>query len=338
MANTRSRKLLQCGSCPRQVDAEEFQRGGGEAGEQVDTCRLCVVVSRLERVEQDNSALAKRVAELEGALSNELDERRAVERKLEAAERELKRTVFSQEKDEGLGPCNKAGARTEVTHGGGDRKGNSYSHVLKDSSSKPGEGQIGRKEQHVAADSAVIIAGDSNIKRSGPAVMERVAGDTRVHVGCFAGQTMKTVMAQAKGQLALSNKARNLVVIAAGLNDVLKGEEGKLGQEIEKGVKELRATAPNVLIAVCTVPEVTKQSVHTERAVLAANSEIARRSGELGFEVIDVNRVVSSIGHRQAFQWDGIHFSPRLGNKIGWRLGGRAVAFLGGPEKLRKAN
>lgn len=122
-----------------------------------------------------------------------------------------------------------------MEHRGTDKKGNSYSRVLQDSSRKPGAEQVGRKEQHVAADSVVIIAGDSNIKRSGPAVMKRVEEDRRVKVGCFPGKTMQTVMAQAKVQLALSSESRNLVVIAAGLNDVLKGEEGKLGQEIAKG-------------------------------------------------------------------------------------------------------
>lgn len=318
---TRGRKLVQCSGCPRLVGPEELQRGGSGAEDEVDTCRLCLVVSQLERVLQDNSALAKRVAELETGLSKELDERRAAELRLAAAERELERIAFSERNGEQLGTCNTADACTEMEHRGTDKKGNSYSHALQDSSRKPGAEQVGRKEQHVAADSVVIIAGDSNIKRSGPAVMKRVQEDRRVKVGCFPGQTMQTVMAQAKVQLALSSESRNLVVIAAGLNDVLKGEEGKLGQEIAKGVKELRATAPNVLIAVCTVPEVAKQSVHTERAVLAANSEIVRRSRELGFEVINVNREVSSIGRRQGFQWDGIHFSPRLGDKIGWRLG-----------------
>lgn len=200
------------------------------------------------------------------------------------------------------------------------RKGTSYANVLKDKQAERGVKDKVSKEQHVA--DSVIIAGDSNMKRCGATVMERVGGDKRVKVGCFPGQTMQTVMAEAKGQLALSRQSRNLVVIAAGLNDVLKGEEEKLGQKIEEGVKNLRATAPNLLIAVCTVPEVARQGVHTERAVLAANSEIVRRGRELGYEVIDVNRMRGSMGYRQAFQRDGIHFSPRLGNEVGWRLGG----------------
>lgn len=143
------------------------------------------------------------------------------------------------------------------------RKGASYANVLKDKQAERGVKDKVSKEQHVA--DSVIIAGDSNMKRCGATVMERVGGDKRVKVGCFPGQTMQTVMAEAKGQLALSRQSRNLVVIAAGLNDVLKGEEEKLGQKIAEGVKNLRATAPNLLIAVCTVPEVARQGVHTER-------------------------------------------------------------------------
>lgn len=127
------------------------------------------------------------------------------------------------------------------------------------------------------------------MRRSSAAVMERVEGDTRVTVGCFHGQTMmQTVRKKADGQLALSSKARNLEVIAAGLNDALKGDEGKLGPGQAKGANDLRATVPNGLIAVCTAPEVTKSRVHTERAVLAADSEIERRGRQLGFEETDV--------------------------------------------------
>ena len=331
------RRMLQCGSCQRRGDSQEFQREGDEAEEGVaDRCRLCWVVERLERVEADNSALAERVTELEAALGTERENRRAVERKMEGAEQELDSVVISQNNDERLDASSEAEACAEAAHGAKGTTDTSYANVLKDRQSKSVAEQVCRKEQHVA--DRVIIAGDSNIARCSPALVERVQGDKRVRVGCFPGKTMQTVMTQAKGQLAMSNQGRNLVVIAAGLNDVLKGEEGKLGQEIENGVKDLRATAPNVLIAVCTVPEVMKQGVRTERVVLAVNSEIRRRGKELGFEVIDVNRVVGSVGHMQAFQWDGIHFNPRVGNEVGWRLGGRAVAFLGGPAKLRKAN
>lgn len=333
---TRGRKLVQCGSCPRQVDVRELEREDDDVEEETASCRLCVVVERLERVEADNSALAKRVTELEAELSTERESRRAVERKLEVAEQELVRVVISENNDERLEASSNAEACSEAAHGDTNTLGNSYAHVLKDRQSKSVAEQVGRKEQHVA--DTVIIAGDSNVARCSTAIMERVEGDKRVKVGCFPGEKMQTVMAKAKGQLAMSSQGRNLVVIAAGLNDVLEGEEGKLGQEIAKGVKDLRATAPNVLISVCTVPEVTKQGVHTERVVLAANSEIRRCAKDLGFEVININRVVGSIGHRQAFQRDGIHFNPRAGNEVGWRLGGRAVAFLGGTAKLRKEN
>lgn len=76
-------------------------------------------------------------------------------------------------------------------------------------------------------------------------------------------------------------------------------------------------------------PEVTKQGKPTERAILAANRGIELRGMVLGLEVIDVNKVLGSNGHRQAFQRDGLYISPRLGRRRGEHTGGKAVAFLG---------
>lgn len=58
-------------------------------------------MSRLEHAEEDNLALAKRVAEHEAALSNEHDLRGVTERKLEVAERD-RDTIMSSQNDEHL--------------------------------------------------------------------------------------------------------------------------------------------------------------------------------------------------------------------------------------------
>lgn len=78
------------------VCSKQVQRSFSGVAER-QRCHLCLVVSQKERVE------------VEAALSNELDEPRAAERKLATSKRELERTVISQENDEHLGPCNKAG-------------------------------------------------------------------------------------------------------------------------------------------------------------------------------------------------------------------------------------
>ncbi|KAL3196912.1 hypothetical protein MRX96_014995 [Rhipicephalus microplus] len=73
-----------------------------------------------------------------------------------------------------------------------------------------------------------------------------------------------------------SNMARVGEVIKGrvGEDERVKGHGGGFAKQIAKGITELRATSEDVQIAVCTVPEVQKQGVHVERAVVTANREL----------------------------------------------------------------
>ncbi|KAG0429260.1 hypothetical protein HPB47_023819 [Ixodes persulcatus] len=101
----------------------------------------------------------------------------------------------------------------------------------------------------------VIIAGDSNVERCRRAIAERVKGDARVQIGVLAGQTMRAVIEGVKEKLWETKEGQNLVMIAGGLNDVLRGNGGGVGKQLRKGVMDLRATSDNVQVLVCTVPE-----------------------------------------------------------------------------------
>ncbi|CAN7951866.1 unnamed protein product [Ixodes pacificus] len=114
-------------------------------------------------------------------------------------------------------------------------------------------------------------------------------------------------------------------------------EWGRGGKQLRRGVRDLRATSDSVHIHVCTVPEVRGQGVHIEKAVRAANQDISRLGRVSGFGVIDMNWEVSN-KREKAFEGSGIHFSPYVGRAVGWRMAGRALAFLGGPKALRARN
>lgn len=96
-------------------------------------------------------------------------------------------------------------------------------------------------------------------------------GDRRVKTGAFSGQTVRTVSEKAKEKLRETKEGQNFVVIAGGFNDVLRGKGARIGKQITKEVKDLRAMSLNVQIAVCTVPAVQGKGGHMERAMVAAN-------------------------------------------------------------------
>ncbi|XP_077507309.1 uncharacterized protein LOC144116452 [Amblyomma americanum] len=165
--------------------------------------------------------------------------------------------------------------------------------------------------------------------------MEREKGDKRVAVGAFPGSKMDAVLSETKNELSKNVEERNLVVIAAGLNDVLNGEAEKVAERLAEGVDDLRAIAQQVQIMVCTVPEVQGRNEEIAKDVVVVNREIWKLSQKKDFEVADINREVHRAGFGGCFTRDGIHFIRRLGAEIGWRLAGRAVAFLGGPLRLK---
>ena len=140
------------------------------------------------------------------------------------------------------------------------------------------------------------------------------------------------VMERAKANILGKAQGRNLVIVAGGLNDALKRHGGGLMNCLAKRVDELRTVSPWVRITVCMVPEVPLRDITVQGAVVASNEPIWRVGREKGFEVVKINREVHRWG---GFQWDGIYFSHRLGYEVGFRVAGRAVAFLEGTRKLR---
>ncbi|KAH8037573.1 hypothetical protein HPB51_014888 [Rhipicephalus microplus] len=182
----------------------------------------------------------------------------------------------------------------------------------------------------------VIVVGDSNMARVGEVIKGRVGDDERVKVSKLPGKRVGEVMQQAKEQLWDRMEDRSLVVVMGGVNDVLQGRGGGFAKQIAKGITELRATSEDVQIAVCTVPEVQKQGVHVERAVVTANRELCTLGKTMKFEVVNLNRNLIRAGRNRAFVSDGIHFSNRLAEHVGHRLAARAVAFLGGGQTFKK--
>ncbi|CAN7974835.1 unnamed protein product [Ixodes persulcatus] len=298
-----------------------------EARERMEfMCRMCVLNARQDRLEAENTELMARIVKLEAELKRERSERQTVDEKLAKANEK------SADLEVVLLPSDITANDTVVERD----EGRTYKEAL-----KPGGEVMGKDpaltESREDREGNVIIAGDSNMERCRRAIAERVKGDARVQIGVLAGQTMRAVIEGVKEKLWETKEGQNLVMIAEGLNDVLRGNGGGMGKQLRRGVMDLRATSDNVQIHVCTLPEVRGQGVHIERAVIAANRDIWRLGREMGFRVIHMNWEVRN-NREQAFEGSGIHFSPYVGRAVGWRMAGKAVAFLGGPKALKERN
>ncbi|KAH6924074.1 hypothetical protein HPB50_011177 [Hyalomma asiaticum] len=145
---------------------------------------------------------------------------------------------------------------------------------------------------------------------------------------------MVDALGKAREVVGYRIEGENLVIIHAGLNDVLKGRSQNIQRQLDVGVRKLREASGSVQITICTIREVQGQSSGMERRVVEANWVIRGMSRQLGYSIMDVNRDVNELGFRP-FAWDGIHYSGATGRRVGNRMGCQATAFLGGPRALR---
>ncbi|XP_072141015.1 uncharacterized protein [Dermacentor andersoni] len=166
----------------------------------------------------------------------------------------------------------------------------------------------------------VLVVGDSNVGRAEQGMMVRVKADGRVQVEVQAGKGMAEAMTKARKVVGDSMESDSLVVMHAGLNDLLQGRSQDLEMQIETGLSKLREASGRVHVTICTIPEVQGQTYQVERRVVEANRVIKSLSGRLGYSVMEVNRDLYGAGSR-LFVQDGIHYSGATGKRIGGRMG-----------------
>ncbi|KAH8036588.1 hypothetical protein HPB51_002126 [Rhipicephalus microplus] len=310
-------------------------------------CRPC------ERTRQGFDRLEKQmnagVKELEGYLREEREAREALEAqvaeldKAGQAKTELVRTVAeldeAREKQAQLekrveelvtpaaGDDASARAQNNERHAGGNADPQGVTDAARTSDVRQRRADSGNKESPEAAPGS-----GGSPARSLAAVVNHSSPRTPAKVPAKDQRRRQVIV------VGDSNMARVGEVIKGRVGDDerVKGRGGGFAKQIAKGITELRATSEDVQIAVCTVPEVQKQGVHVERAVVTANRELWTLGKTMKFEVVNLNRNLVHAGRNRAFVSDGIHFSNRLAEHVGHRLAARAVAFLGGGQTFKK--
>ncbi|KAH6920237.1 hypothetical protein HPB50_028773 [Hyalomma asiaticum] len=85
----------------------------------------------------------------------------------------------------------------------------------------------------------VLVVGDSNVARVEEGVLARVKADRRVRVEVQSGKCMVDAMAKACEVVGDHMEGENLVIIHAGLNDVLKGRSQNIQRQLEAGCENL---------------------------------------------------------------------------------------------------
>ncbi|CAN8000797.1 unnamed protein product [Ixodes pacificus] len=174
----------------------------------------------------------------------------------------------------------------------------------------------------------VIIVSSSNISRCVAGIKSKVGGEERVQVSVHPAKCISEVMESFKNMVGDNQQWENLVVVHAGLNDVLRGRGHNLGRQLEAGVRKLREAAENVHIVMCAIPKVQRQAWGTEQGVVEANKVIKQLAEKLGYDAMEVNREVYRRATAHSFDLGGLHYRTRTGWLIASRMGGRSRDFL----------
>ncbi|KAH7971584.1 hypothetical protein HPB52_000327 [Rhipicephalus sanguineus] len=309
----------------------ELQAQLGEARERGEA-----TASLVEQMEADLRKERERRAELEERVM-------ALDSSPEQCEAKCKGTTESQAETLGM----KGDLWAAVAHvGTGDSRRKSYSDVVRQASGgakqgAPAAGSLSRVgdaqrtgDQQGRTGSQQSQAGSERLDRRRVLVVGDSNSDRRVKVEAQSGKCMTDALAKAQELVGDSMEGENLVIIHAGLNDVLKGKSQNLQRQLEDGVRKLREASEGVHVTICTIPEVWGQSGGMERRVIEANCVIRGMSRQLGYSTMEVNKDVYEPGFRP-FAQDGIHYSGATGRRVGNRMGRQATAFLGGPSALR---
>ncbi|XP_077507387.1 uncharacterized protein LOC144118085 [Amblyomma americanum] len=180
----------------------------------------------------------------------------------------------------------------------------------------------------------VLVVGDSNVARVEGVVLATVKADRRVQVEAQSGKCMVDAMAKAQEVVGGNMGGEHLVVIHAGLNDVLKGRSQNLEKQLKVGMHRLREDSERMHVTICTIPEVQRQASETERRVVEANRVIRLMSRRLRYGATEVNREVYEVRPHPLAQ-DGIHYGGATGKRLGSRIGRQATAFFLGSRALR---
>lgn len=316
-------------------EALEAQVAELDKAGQAKTAQLVRTVAELDEAREKQAQLEKRVEELVTPAAGDDASARAQNNERHAGGNADPQGVTDAARTSGVRQRRADSGNKEspeAAPGSGGSPARSLAAVVNHSSPRT-PAKVPAKDQRRRQ---VIVVGDSNMARVGEVIKGRVGDDERVKVSKLPGKRVGEVMQQAKEQLWDRMEDRSLVVVMGGVNDVLQGRGGGFAKQIAKGITELRATSEDVQIAVCTVPEVQKQGVHVERAVVTANRELWTLGKTMKFEVVNLNRNLVRAGRNRAFVSDGIHFSNRLAEHVGHRLAARAVAFLGGGQTFKK--
>lgn len=124
----------------------------------------------------------------------------------------------------------------------------------------------------------VLVVGYFNVARIRGEVLDTVRGGKRVQVGTQPGKHMVNAIAKPKEMLWEHMEWENLVVIHAGFNDMSNRRNQNLGSQTEAGLGGLREVSEGVTVEICTIPDVRRQSLKTQRRAIDANLVIQEMS------------------------------------------------------------
>lgn len=184
------------------------------------------------------------------------------------------------------------------------------------------------KAQPVNPQCEVCVVGDSNAFRLGKALRQQVSKDTKVSVRSRHHATVEWVQLTLRQASEPTHQKRRVVVVHAGLADLLKGVEP---EDIVRSLGE--GAAPRALaLVVCSVPEVRKRGKEVQARAMLLNAQLKKMCNSLKAAFVDISSLLE--GERRMAQ-DGIHYLADTARQAAARVLQVSRPFLGGKHRTQ---
>ncbi|CAN8002048.1 unnamed protein product, partial [Ixodes hexagonus] len=168
----------------------------------------------------------------------------------------------------------------------------------------------------------VIVAGDSNVARFAPPLVDLVGNYRSMEVILNRGGTTEVVHQLIDVYEEKSRNVPRMYILHVGVNDILQGVQPDV---IAERMRQKWANRKDALV-VCSIPEINSRGKGIQAATMLLNAKLKKMCKDIKARFVDLSR---DLRGEDAMEKDGLHYQKEGVRMVTDRLAAVACRFLG---------